>query len=727
MTTTITPAPAVEPGDAKTAAQVLKQHGWKVYQQGDRYTCRHPSGDYLEFFGKDGGLAAAARAIVARPDITPDDLLAALGDTAAAPPALADLLPSSTLPLVDLMTALEAQATGLPRPLGLDTRIPRPAGIPDRFDAPIGLVVAGRYQPRTRFDADELTELAESITEHGIIEPLIVFASEHGKLELIAGERRLRAAGQAGLRFVPVEIRSYTLRQIAEISGLDNIQRANLTPIEEGAYFNRLITELAISEAELARRLGKNRAYVQQRRAIAQAVPEVVQALDQGAITFSQARAIAQAAPGQASAQKQALTRLADLTKNGKRTTETEARAAAEKAVLSKAKSALADLGWTVSEFYAYTVIWAPSEKPRQWTGAEILEVVQAKRRPAGERPKERDGSVVAEAIKALKLRYHIHQEHKPWIGLGTGYNDQPQFYAPAELQDVVAATNDAYAALQARAAGAGWTITSSGERHFTAKSAKGAERSVYGWADLEKTVGEIEAGKVKDTPPPSMKGYTSPKEPCARCKKKVEAGSRKYIESAYYCPDCAAIVERENAEYKALIGRQAAALLTPWLSQAPIDALRLLIRCLGWDALHAVGADTNDSHAIARRLRAASAADLSRGIVASATERYYQSRNSPPCDLPGVPAPATVQPSLIPADDPFADIQAHIVSIEGMDAAALEGEVVAELLDLLDDLETDLEALSDAPDVSDEAFEDLTTRIGAARRTLQQASEVAA
>jgi len=357
----------------EAATETLGRYGYTVKKHGARW---------LAAFGAESPKVLAT-----------DELITLAAEHAAADtprrPAAAEPAapPPDTLPLGELLGALDAHARALPRPLPTTHSIPLPAGIPARFAAPLDLITPGRYQPRTQFDAAELDELAASIAEHGILNPLLVFASEAGKLELVAGERRLRAARQIGLAFVPVDVRSYTLRQVAEISGLDNIQRANLSAAEEGAYYNRLMAELGISENELSKRLGKNRAYIQQRRAIASAAPEVLAALASSELTFSQARAIAQAAPGQTKAQSQALTKVRELVKNGKRVTETDAKNAAEKIVLSKAKKDLEALGWQVAEPYGGFTIWAPSEKPRQWTGAEIIEAVATQRRPSSELP----------------------------------------------------------------------------------------------------------------------------------------------------------------------------------------------------------------------------------------------------------------------------------------------------------------------------------------------------
>ena len=556
----------------------------------------------------------------------------AAADTPRRPaPAEPAAPPPDTLPLGELLGALDAHAHALPRPLPTTHSIPLPAGIPARFAAPLDLITPGRYQPRTQFDAAELDELAASIAEHGILNPLLVFASEAGKLELVAGERRLRAARQIGLAFVPVDVRSYTLRQVAEISGLDNIQRANLSAAEEGAYYNRLMAELGISENELSKRLGKNRAYIQQRRAIASAAPEVLAALASSELTFSQARAIAQAAPGQTKAQSQALTKVRELVKNGKRVTETDAKNAAEKIVLSKAKKDLEALGWQVAEPYGGFTIWAPSEKPRQWTGAEIIEAVATQRRPSSELP---PAAADAATLQALKTRYHVTQDHKPWIGLSIAY-ELPTFYAPAELPAIVDQVQRDVDALTARAAAAGWTlkIDASGIyslANFVFSHPKGAKHSVWGMAEAEKGLAGIEAGKIKTTPAP---GYQSPTYKCEQCKKEIR--DYEFVDGRKLCKADAKKARAAIEARKERIAADVRHILEPWLQTAPPDALRLLVA-----AFRPTPYSPGDREKAAAGYRAARGGQLMGDLLATVVERADQYHDHPVYDAATARAP---------------------------------------------------------------------------------------
>jgi len=125
----------------------------------------------------------------------------------------------------------------------------------------ISLVEPNREQPRKHFDEDGLLELAESIKQYGILQPLLV-QEKNGYYEIIAGERRWRAAKLAGLKEVPVIVRNLSEQQIVEISLIENIQRENLNPIEEAQAFRRLMEEFHLKQDEIAERVSKSRTAV---------------------------------------------------------------------------------------------------------------------------------------------------------------------------------------------------------------------------------------------------------------------------------------------------------------------------------------------------------------------------------------------------------------------------------------------------------------------------------
>lgn len=118
-----------------------------------------------------------------------------------------------------------------------------------------------REQPRKNFDEDALMELAESIKQFGVIQPLVV-RQKDGFYEIIAGERRWRAAKLAGIKEVPVIVKEYTEQEVAEISLIENIQREDLNPIEEALAYKRLLTDFSLKQDELAKRVSKSRAAI---------------------------------------------------------------------------------------------------------------------------------------------------------------------------------------------------------------------------------------------------------------------------------------------------------------------------------------------------------------------------------------------------------------------------------------------------------------------------------
>ena len=122
-------------------------------------------------------------------------------------------------------------------------------------------VEPNREQPRKKFDEDGLIELADSIRQYGVLQPLLV-QKRDGYYEIIAGERRWRAAKMAGLKEIPVIIKDFTDQEIVEISLIENIQRENLNPIEEALAFKRLLNEFHLKQDEVAERVSKSRTAV---------------------------------------------------------------------------------------------------------------------------------------------------------------------------------------------------------------------------------------------------------------------------------------------------------------------------------------------------------------------------------------------------------------------------------------------------------------------------------
>jgi ParB family chromosome partitioning protein len=152
-------------------------------------------------------------------------------------------------------------------------------------------IIPNRSQPRKHFDESKLQELAESIKEKGILEPLIVRRIDQG-YELIIGERRWRAAQKAGLKEVPVVVKEAEGREVLEISLIENLQREDLNPIEAAEAFKHLIEEFNINQEDLSKRIGKDRTTITNTLRLLKLPLEIRDQLLQNRITSGHARAI---------------------------------------------------------------------------------------------------------------------------------------------------------------------------------------------------------------------------------------------------------------------------------------------------------------------------------------------------------------------------------------------------------------------------------------------------
>ncbi|MBM4132646.1 MAG: ParB/RepB/Spo0J family partition protein [Nitrospira sp.] len=150
---------------------------------------------------------------------------------------------------------------------GLDALLPTgvakpPAAGGESQQVPVEQIIPNRYQPRTEFHEAELSQLAESLKLHGILQPLVVRRKGDGFFELIAGERRLRAAKLAGLRLVPVTIRNSTDEQALVLALLENLQREDLNPMEAARAYQRMGKEFGFTQDSIAQQIGKDRSSV---------------------------------------------------------------------------------------------------------------------------------------------------------------------------------------------------------------------------------------------------------------------------------------------------------------------------------------------------------------------------------------------------------------------------------------------------------------------------------
>ncbi len=159
------------------------------------------------------------------------------------------------------------------------------------LEVPHAAVTPNPHQPRSPIRDQDLVELAASIEEHGIIQPLVVTKTPDG-YQLIAGERRWRAARVAGLSKVPVLIKDVAPSEMLELALVENLQRSDLNPLEEAAAYQQLVDEFNLTQREVARRVGKSRAAVANTLRLLRASPSVQEALLAGKISEGHARAL---------------------------------------------------------------------------------------------------------------------------------------------------------------------------------------------------------------------------------------------------------------------------------------------------------------------------------------------------------------------------------------------------------------------------------------------------
>ena len=159
-------------------------------------------------------------------------------------------------------------------------------------EIPLDDIKLNPYQPRTDIDAEKLEELANSIKQHGIIQPIIVSKLSDNKYQMIAGERRLRASKLAGIKKIPAVIAEYTDEQAAEIALIENLQREDLNPYEEAYAYKKLIDDFGLTQEQLAERIGKSRTAVTNILRLLKLPEEILLMLKEGSLSTGHARAI---------------------------------------------------------------------------------------------------------------------------------------------------------------------------------------------------------------------------------------------------------------------------------------------------------------------------------------------------------------------------------------------------------------------------------------------------
>jgi len=174
---------------------------------------------------------------------------------------------------------------------GLGALIPSSDGSGGLLDLELDRISPNPRQPRASIEEGALAELADSIRRHGVLEPIIVTRSGNG-YTLVAGERRWRAARLAGLRKIPAVVKDASPQELLELALVENIQRQDLSPLEEAAAYRQLLEEHGLTQEEVARRVGKSRSAVANSLRLLNLPPEAKVALEEGRITEGHARTL---------------------------------------------------------------------------------------------------------------------------------------------------------------------------------------------------------------------------------------------------------------------------------------------------------------------------------------------------------------------------------------------------------------------------------------------------
>jgi ParB family transcriptional regulator, chromosome partitioning protein len=189
-----------------------------------------------------------------------------------------------------LSTAPDRNRRGLGR--GLEVLIGGAATSPELVQLPLGTIKPNSRQPRRRFDAEGISELADSVRAQGLVQPVVVRPLSEGTWELIAGERRLRAAKAAGLATIPALVRESDDRDSLLLALVENVAREDLSPIEEARAYSVLMDEFSLSLGDVAERVGRSKPTISNRIRLLELPEDVIGLLERGLITEGHARAI---------------------------------------------------------------------------------------------------------------------------------------------------------------------------------------------------------------------------------------------------------------------------------------------------------------------------------------------------------------------------------------------------------------------------------------------------
>lgn len=488
--------------------------------------------------------------------------------------------------------SLPAPATAWQPGPDLDGVYRRRPGMAERLlVAPCDLV-DGRWQPREAYNQEALDELTESIREHGVLEDLIALVNEYGELELITGHRRKRAAQAAGGRDVPVKIVEVTLGQATEIAIISNDQRSDLTDLERGKAYEKMIAELGISEAKLAERLSRPRAYIQQRRMIAGACLELQAAVASGELGFTQARAICLGSGGDHKTQAAVTVFALGEIRADRPETATRLQVRAEQTVRERHMKDLAKLGWKYQKFYRsyggdLHLFYARTAKPATWSSGEILAAVKEARRPPDGAEPAQLTAADRQALEVAGWRIFIEHYCAPWTIIER--SKETAWGDAGDLAEHIVAAHTALATLTARYEAKGWQVQAVAGRGYlkltppTPEPEPGSKKKPKKpapvdarLADAEKLITAVEAGTWK---PEAAKSSSSSSQSytCKRCGAKGGWQDMDYIDGNYHCKSCAALIQAEHAALKVKLGAVVDRDLGAWLDAAPALAATLL------------------------------------------------------------------------------------------------------------------------------------------------------
>jgi len=234
----------------------------------------------------------------------------------------------------------------------------------------INEIEAGDFQPRKHFDQEKIKELADSIISNGLVQPIIVNRSLSGKYKIIAGERRYRACKIAGLKEIPVIVRDLTEKQMLEIALIENIQRQELTAIEEAEGFEKLMQEFGYTQADLATAVGKSRSHVANLLRLNQLPASIKQMVNEGSLSMGHARCLIGLENAEELAQKVVANDLnvrqtEDLTR--KKELQSRSRKSNGEVLAQEVDNDLVMLGHSLSEKFGVRVVVENS-----WNGGKI-------------------------------------------------------------------------------------------------------------------------------------------------------------------------------------------------------------------------------------------------------------------------------------------------------------------------------------------------------------------